>query len=256
MVGFDFPIGLPSSYAKRTGFTDFPQALLHFGEGEWASWFEVAERADDISIRRPFYPLRPGGTRRSHLISAHDVHEAAALLRHCELSTPDRAAACSLFWTLGGNQVGKAAITGWREIIKPNLSQDGVCLWPFDGDLPQLIQSCRQIIVETYPGEVYRHLGIPRRPAWSKRKKEGRRSAAVRLRTWISERPVVVAPELITAIGDGFGDGSSGEDQFDAVVGLFGMIDVATGIRPDGAPQDDDVRRWEGWILGQSSVAG
>jgi len=31
------------------------------------------------------------------------------LLRLCERATPDRGDACMLFWTLGGNQVGKAA---------------------------------------------------------------------------------------------------------------------------------------------------
>jgi len=24
-----------------------------------------------------------------------------------------------MFWTLGGNQVGKAAISGWRELLAP-----------------------------------------------------------------------------------------------------------------------------------------
>lgn len=45
------------------------------------------------------------------------------LRRLCEMSVPawsvypGRRAACPLFWTLGGQQVGKAAILGWREVL-------------------------------------------------------------------------------------------------------------------------------------------
>ena len=34
------------------------------------------------------------------------------------------------------------------------------------------------------------------------------------------------------------------------------MIDLAIGVRTDGVPEDEDIRRWEGWILGQSQGVG
>ena len=38
------------------------------------------------------------------------------------------------------NQVGKAAIIGWREVLAPALRGGGsVSLWPFDGSLPSLL---------------------------------------------------------------------------------------------------------------------
>ena len=54
---------------------------------------------------------------------------------------------------------------------------------------------------------------------------------------------------------DGFGAGPSGDDRFDAVVGLFGMLNVVLGLRPSGEPDDPVVRRIEGWMLGLQGEA-
>jgi integrase len=60
LVGFDFPIGLPRAYGAKTGFEDFRSALMAFGKGAWASWYEPAERPSEIRVHRPFYPARTG----------------------------------------------------------------------------------------------------------------------------------------------------------------------------------------------------
>lgn len=133
LIGFDFPIGLPAAYGRATGLADFRSALRAFGAGRFERWFDVAEHRIDIAIDRPFYPMRPGGTQRRHLFDALGVGSGRELLRRCERATADRGDACMLFWTLGGNQVGKAAISGWREIIIPNVLE--LALWPFDGAL-------------------------------------------------------------------------------------------------------------------------
>jgi len=73
LMGFDFPIGLPAWYGNHTGLGSFPEALAAFGSGEWQSWYRVAEHASEISIHRPFYPMRPGGTLRAHLHAVLDT---------------------------------------------------------------------------------------------------------------------------------------------------------------------------------------
>jgi hypothetical protein len=156
-----------------------------------------------------------------------------------------------LFWTLGGNQVGKGAITGWQELIAPNL--DEIDLWPFDGDLHHLFNTRDIVIAETYPGEVYGQIGIPRKPTWSKRKQEGRRAVAPALIAWLATRPAVCDRSVADAIRDGFGPDSKGEDPFDALVGLMGMLDVVERRLAPGNPEDTVVRTWEGWILGQQA---
>lgn len=60
--------------------------------------------------------------------------------------------------------------------------------------------------------------------------------------------------QLDSLISDGFGATQVGEDQFDAVVGLLGMLAVVLGIRAEGAPKDGAVSSVEGWIFGQRSA--
>jgi hypothetical protein len=50
---------------------------------------------------------------------------------------------------------------------------------------------------------------------------------------------------------NGFGAGGEGEDPFDAIAGLCGMIEVADGRRAEAPDLAANVRRREGWILGQ-----
>lgn len=247
LSGFDFPIGLPEAYARAAEFKSFRAALELLGTGPWSNWFTVAENRNEISLHRPFYPARPGGTARSHLFGALGIAEPNDLLRLCERATSDRQAACMLFWTLGGNQVGKGAISGWKEVIVPRLSEIG--LWPFDGTLSQLEQTKQVIVAETYPGDVYRQLGIPR-SGWSKRRQADRARMGETILSWLAERSNLEAEASQDLIRDGFGLDSAGEDRFDAMVGLLGMFEVVTGKRSEGVPALPSVHTWEGWILG------
>ena len=94
-----------------------------------------------------------------------------------------------MFWTLGGNQVGKAAITGWRELLAPaRRAGMDVAIWPFDGSARRLLGTHSFVVAETYPGEVYEHLGL--RPALrsrgGKRRQAARAACAGLLLAWAS----------------------------------------------------------------------
>lgn len=247
LIGFDFPIGLPEAYTRAAGLGSFREALALFGTGAWSDWYSVAGHRSDISIHRPFYPARPGGTARAHLHEALGIAEPAGLLRVCEQATKDRQAGCMLFWTLGGNQVGKGAISGWKEIIVPRLSE--IRLWPFDGSLADLASSSAVIIAETYPGDVYHQLGMPRN-GWSKRRQADRTRMGQNISSWLATRPNLDVERILPAIQEGFGSDKAGEDRFDAAVGLLGMLDVVDGRRGEGVPAIPAVHKWEGWILG------
>jgi hypothetical protein len=51
---------------------------------------------------------------------------------------------------------------------------------------------------------------------------------------------------------DGVGDGLDGEDQFDALVGLYGMMNIVPGYHPRWEPDLPQVSRVESWIFGQN----
>ncbi|MEL6703420.1 MAG: CatA-like O-acetyltransferase [Bacteroidota bacterium] len=254
LIGFDFPIGLPAVYAANAGVDGFPEALARFGSDAWARFYDVCETASEISVRRPFYPYRPGGTKRAHLLDGLGLASGNDLLRWCDQATETRGPASPLFWTLGGKQVGKAAIIGWRDLLAPGLRDDalGLRLWPFHGPLDTLLEGNAIVVAETYPAEACIHLGLsPPGGAWSKTSQEGRQRQSAPLLTWAKQRGVHLDDVLAAMIDDGFGDRKDGEDPFDATVGLFGMLEVALGHRRANVPDSSAVQRVEGWIFGQ-----
>ncbi len=261
LLGVDFPIGLPAAYAAAAGVAAFRGLLPELGRGRWRDFFEVAEWAEEVSTLRPFYPKasrRKGETSRDHLLEGLKLTRYSDLLRRCDRATASRPAAAALFWTLGAQQVGKAAIAGWRDFLIPALdAHPDLTIWPFDGPMAELLAAGGPVIAETYPGEIYRHLGLDladpqtgRRG--SKQSQAVRQAAAPVLSDRARDLGVVVDEDLAAAIDRGYGSAPGGDDPFDAVIGLFGMINVLRGRRPPGEPEDPVVRELEGWILGQS----
>jgi hypothetical protein len=252
LVGFDFPIGLPAAYAERAGIEDFLDALDRF-DGDF---YKVARSPEEISLARPFYPDRPGRRSRRELLDALGLESWDQLHRRCDRATANRPAACPMFWTLGGNQVGKAAISGWRELLSPaRRAGMDVAIWPFDGPLAALLRTHRFVVAETYPGEVYGHfdLRLALRSRGGKRRQAARAACADLLLAWAQRAEVTLAPALVDDLRDGFGPRPGADDGFDAVVGVCGMLNVVRSKRPSGEPDDPVVRRIEGWILGQRS---
>lgn len=252
-LGLDLPIGLPGAYAQRCGVHDFRELLPRLGRGEWESFFDVAERAEEVSLQRPFYPGKgAAGVRQSQLVEALGLSSPAELLRECDRATTHRNAACSLFWTVGAQQVGKAAIRGWREVVLPLLDRLGerVGLWPFDGEWNALLQARSLVIAETYPAEFYARLGFPRR-GWSKRNRDDRRDRSRDLSDWIRGKHIKLSGDLRRFADDGFAARSDGEDAFDGTIGAVGMAACLTGDLPVPEPSGQTTRRVEGWILGR-----
>jgi hypothetical protein len=259
LLGFDFPIGLPEAYARLAGIDSFRAVLPDLGGDRWARFFEVASRLDEVSLERPFYPhgLADAGERpKAAFHSRLGVPPGVSLLRGCERPYGQRGAACELFWTKGGNQVGKAAIAGWREVLQPALAA-GAALWPFDGELSRLLEHGGAVLLETYPADVYGRLGLVWRQAadargkTGKRVREDRQANAPAFARWADRRGVELAPGLREEVDDGFGGRADGEDRFDAVVGLIGMLDTLLDPAGPPEPRAEPLVRVEGWIFGQ-----
>lgn len=258
LFGFDFPIGVPSLYAERAGITDFVALLPELGQGRWADFFRVAETAEEISPHRPFYPQAPGNKKQEHLVAGLGVRSMDDLLRRCDQGHSGRGKASPMFWTLGGKQVGKAAILGWQEVVVPALISDRsrVKVWPFEGELQTLLEPGQSVIAETYPAEFYGHLGVrfyagASGEKWGKRSQQGRQRNGPALLHWAETAEVGLDPVLSEAIQNGFGPSADGEDPFDAVVGLFGMLNIVLGYRESGEPDEEQIREVEGWMLGR-----
>ena len=110
------------------------------------------------------------------------------------------------------------------------------------------------MVAETYPAEIYRHLGLPLiRPGGGSKRRQASRSACAPAMLAFAQGKLELDPRLQAAIRDGFGSMADGEDPFDATVGLLGLLNVVLGHRATGEPDDPAITRIEGWILGQAA---
>jgi hypothetical protein len=248
--GIDCPLGVPRAYAACVPeVPDFPSLLRVVAARP--EFFAVAATLDDVSARAPFYPARgvAGMTRLAHAL-ALGFADAGALNRVCDRATPDRPAGAPVFWTLGANQSGKAALAAWRDLLIPAMAGEAPPrLWPFEGPFLALLRPGGIAVAETYPAEAMRHLGL--KPAGSKRRQADRAAYAPALLAAMARLGATCSAALHAALLDGFGAGEAGEDQFDSVLGVLCVLGVLQGRRPDAAPADLWISRWEGWVLGQ-----
>jgi hypothetical protein len=249
LAGFDFPIGLPSISLDRlgVGFCDLLAMPATYGAQRF---FTPAETLFDVSPAQPFYGRHPPGGRQADLLQRLECAGFDDLLRACERATASRSRAESVFWTVGAKQVGKAALSGWRDVLIPARGR-GARLWPFDGRLSSL--ACHALtLAETYPAEAYRHLGMNR--TVKKRTQAGRQAAGAVMLGWASRHDVSIAAAIRQLIHSGFGEREDGEDAFDAITGLCGMIEVADGRRAEAPDALWSSPPREGWILGQTDM--
>ena len=196
--------------------------------------------------------MRPGGTSRAQLVTGLGLSSPGDLRRRCDMPRPGATTPCPIFWTLGANQVGKAAITAWRDMLQPALSDPNldVRLFPFEGSLYEATRGDLGL-AEVYPAEVYAWLGLDL-SGGGKRAQGARAANASLILDAFSSLDADLTPDALAQIIDGFGDCADGEDRFDSVVGLIGTMQVALGVQPDGVPWGDhDVVAVEGWVLGR-----
>jgi hypothetical protein len=249
LAGFDFPIGLPLFYSTSAGL-DFRELISDASSARLRRFLTPVETLFDVSIDQPFYRKHPKGGRHLVLCQRLGCETIDDLLRECDKKTKIRSRAEAIFWTVGAKQVGKAALAGWCEVLIAAVAQ-GASVWPFDGPLSSLVSN-RLTIAETYPAEAYQHIGMAR--TIRKRSQTGRKAAADIMIEWSARHDVTFAEPIKAKILSGFGEGKDGEDPFDAVAGLCGMIEVADGRRAEAPHSEKCIKREEGWILGQVDV--
>lgn len=251
IAGFDFPIGVPAAYGARTGLPDFRALLREVGSGDWAGFATIARDPGEITVQRPFYPATSqAGIKQHHLLSAHGATQLDDLRRLCERAHADRRAACPIFWTLGGNQVGRAALSGWMEVIRPAMA-GGARLWPFDGTLAELAATPGLVLAETYPTEAYGQVGVRFGREGGKTSQPARLGQVVAIEAWAMKRRVRWAQPVAELIEAGFGADKTGEDRFDALLGLLGMIETVETGQGEPPSAQPEAAAWEGWIVGQ-----
>ena len=253
-LGVDLPLGLPRAYAALLPERDFPHFLTTLATRP--DFFQVCTSLAEVGLGRPFYPARgvAGMTRAAHAL-ALGFQGAHGLSRACDRATAERPAGAPLFWTLGANQSGKAAIAAWRDMLLPNLAS-GRRQHP-----AVAVRRCVPRTADARQGHAGGDLSGGS-PAPSRHRLEGQQTTPGRpgggggspargrwRRCRCSPIPRSSTPSLT-----GFGSDPAGEDRFDCILGVLCVLNVLAGNRPDTAPADTWIRRWEGWVLGQTAL--
>ena len=254
LLGLDLPIGAPRFWAEKAQVEEFLPFLKAIGQSPWEDFYNPALTTAEIGPNRPFYPARPGGTKQAHLVQGLGASSMDDLCRRVDFNAEGKRAATPLFWTLGAAQVGKAALSFWREVLQPALlAPSPPAVWPFDGTLSDLTSQNSMTICETYPAEVYEWFGLDVRLAGkAKTNQQHRAEDADALLAAGLKLGALFQPEAQTVIKQGF---PMGDDAFDAMAGALGMLQVVQGIRAPGTPDDPKVHEVEGWILGRRAGA-
>ncbi len=253
--GIDAPLGVPRAWAACRPEADFCAFLAGLAPND--PFFQVAATLGEITQARPFYPARGvRGMRQAEHAAALGFADSFGLRRACDRATDLRPAGAPLFWTLGANQTGKAALSLWRDmLIGPRPGSPLYKIWPFAGDFLHILAPGTVTVAETYPAECMRALGIS--TAGSKRRQADRAAAAPSIKAAMARLDAHADASLTAAITAGFGADAAGEDRFDSVLGVLGVVAVLRGVLPDRPPHlpiDPWVTRWEGWVLGQRAL--
>ena len=253
LLGFDFAIGVPAAYADQRGAKNFLKMI----ETEAPAFFATTAFSTS-SIERPFCQPDPSwndipggpGEKERNILEKIGLDPSTSL-RRCERRTATRGDAACVFLPKPAKQVAGATRAGWLEVLRPVLTDSELRkvfrVWPFDGaDLSSLVRPGLVTIVETYPAELYAHLGMS---GFSKTNRGWRLDQADLLLA--SDAAPHLDDELRAEIETGFGGGEDGEDRFDAMVGALGLVRIAMGLDRCDVPEDAVVRDVEGWIVGR-----
>jgi hypothetical protein len=173
LAGFDFAIGVPIAWAEVARAASavegvelgpsFLECVAHLPD----EFFASGDDPERICWRRPFFANSNAGWRRvralvgeapgaqhrfvAQRILADERASRDQLLRCADRRHARRGAAASpLFVLSGAQQVGKASLSGWRELLIPAMRRhaDRVRVWPFHGPLEQLVRSGTVTLVE------------------------------------------------------------------------------------------------------------
>ena len=220
LVTADVPIGLPSGFQEVYGCRTFIRWLENrMNRQGWTDL--VTDSVASQSPQRPFVVCKRGESK----------YDGRFPRRVCEEKTNGE----SLYWCVGGKQVGKAALHFWHRTLLPLREHlgDDLAIWPFES-----IEEKNVVIAECYPAILYNRV-------WGRRV------------TKTNPYDVVDAVyEEKRNLADYCDDktwlhGVSSDDEFDMLTTALAI--ARWNCQPCHfltAPDEDLIRTVEGWMLG------
>lgn len=129
----DVPIGLPEGFAE-----------VYAGHGSFADWLLAQRSRTRASFVNKAVSQQHAAAPFVDFAGKGDKSRGRFPLRRCDVIS----GAESVYWCVGGRQVGKAALQFWFDVLIPLLIEHrtDVAVWPFED-----LSRARLVIAECYP---------------------------------------------------------------------------------------------------------
>ena len=155
LVGIDAALGIPAGYwdevqTRDWGIQGRPANFIDW-LGRLDSAHEFFEPVDDPSawrVDRPFFRVAKGKGGRTRFTARYEDRFLRPI---------DREAGAKPLFAVSGmpGTVGWGTISLWTELIPLLADTPDFAVWPFDGDLPNLLARGGVVLAEAYPGLAY-----------------------------------------------------------------------------------------------------
>lgn len=253
LATFDAPLGVPESYLTILGGLPAAPPMSTFLDFlTWARsmprFYDATTVARDWIVERPFFVVPAGHGRLRAYVDAAALH-GIDMFRQIDRMTGAKA----VFIKSGiPGSVGSAACALWQELASQLTADRTFKVWPFEGELQELLQSTTVVVGEMYPRAAYATAlldGPPmsRAPMVVAKTDAGiRREAIATLRAapWVGSLRVELR-DLVEA--------EANEDDFDACVTAAALLRCILEGAPL-CPSQLESAASEGGILGTGSV--
>lgn len=232
LIGIDLVIGLPALYWRallHSGAHGRPSSFVEWlgGRDTGSDFFRRIHSPSEWRIERPFFRVPSGEGGLKSFTNKLD----GGFHRRIDAAT----GANPLFVVSGiPGTVGSAARAFWKELVPLLRSSDrDFAVWPFEGELNELLRGRRIVLAETYPALAYAAALADDLPTTrvriSKTKRQQRSAACDRLKAarWVErERVDLGALDLPPA----------DEDAFDSHMTAAAVLRCIIEDRPLAAP--------------------
>jgi hypothetical protein len=232
LLGFDAPLGVPTSFWHAAVGKGTPKGPQHFAEwleevAKERGFFQPAESPARWSLARPFFKVAAGRgalgqfeavMRRQGIASRRSVEEASG--------------GKSVFIVSGiPGSVGSSSVDIWRGLgtLRP---ASRVRMWPFDGPLQPVPADKRVTVAEIYPRLAY-CVALDGSLSGKKGSEATRRDAIARLQSaeWVRSFGVSILDTECAIASD---------DAFDALVTAAALLRCVLEGRSLSDPGNDD----------------
>jgi len=250
LVAFDVPLGVPASYFKEAKAGESFKAARTFVEWlplatEIPDFFVPVSIASEWSVTRPYFKVPSGKGAYGKFDEAAKALNVI-LRRQIDILT---SAKSGFAIGIPGN-VAPAAQSLWSELVVALKNRERFHLWPFDGDLGDLLDTGKIVAGEIYPRAAYATALADKLPARIRALKKAK--CSVRRQAIES----LLAASWVRTSGVSLNDYESAldsEDDFDALITSAAMLRCAIEDLPFGMQKFEDPIA-EGGILGTGTL--